>query len=202
MGDLIHADMNEARKFFTESIQTVMEKQGISANKDSFEYLVDLLVRYMPSDCFFAKNAEGKIEENVLAFLYADFVRGDMEEKRSSLRRLGDICLLITGFFPDSLNRKLVDIDYYFGMGGNAYLQLSQLQWTEIAQSLYKELGVKIKPFSNVLGEVSEKNGLQSNADLLRLYERWLLTGSGRLKALLSEHGIVAPIALELKTRH
>jgi hypothetical protein len=38
---------------------------------------------------------------------------------------------------------------------------------------------------------VSERSALTSNADLLRLYERWLRTGSRRDSQLLVERGIV-----------
>ena len=119
----------------------------------------------------------------------------------ASLRRLGDICLLITGIFPDSLRRKLVDLDYYFGMGGSAYAQLSRSQASAFGRDLFGELATKFVPFSNVLGEITEKSGLQSDSDLLRLYERWLLTGSGRLKSLLSKHGIVTPVSVDTKIK-
>jgi hypothetical protein len=125
-------------------------------------------------------------------------VNGSPEAKKLTLRRLGDICLLISGFFADSLKRKLVDLDYYLGMGGSAYWKLSNLS---DAGTLYRELAMKFKPFSDVLGEMSERSGLNSNSDLLRIYEKWLLTGSDRLKILLSEHGI-APVPIQIKTKH
>ncbi len=193
---------NNARNFFSERLQNAMERQQVSAQAKSQEYLVELLVRFMQSDRFFVKLGEGKLENNVLAYMYNDFLQGDLETKRMSLQRLGDICLFVSGFFPNSLSRKVVDVDYYQGMGGTAYLQLSHLQWTELAQTLYRELAEKFKPFCNVLGEVSERSGISNNSDLLRLYERWLLTGSEHLKTLLSEHGIHSPVFFDIKTKH
>jgi hypothetical protein len=105
---------------------------------------------------------------------------------------------MVTGFFSESLKRSLVDIDYYFGMGGAAYWQLSCAGNGVV----YKELSVRFRTFSDVLGEMSERSGLQSNGDLLRLYERWLYTGNDRLKSLLSEHGIQVPVPVDTKTRH
>jgi hypothetical protein len=192
----------DARQFFNDELQQLMKKHRLSAKKDSFDYLVALLVRYMLSETFFVKDAEGKLNHNVLADLYAAYLNGSAEAKQAALQRLGDICLLVTGLFPDSLNRKVIDVDYYFGMGGTAYYQLSCLQFSSLGRSLYKELSVKFKPFSEVLGELGDRSGLQSNRDLLRLYERWLLTGSDRLKDLLSEHGIPTPVAIDPKVRH
>ena len=45
--------------------------------------------------------------------------------------------------------------------------------------------------FVDVLGEVSERTALTSNADLLRLYEKWLRTRSRRSGDLLASRGIV-----------
>jgi len=193
--------VTDAREFFAGELKTVMQKRRITAQRDSFEYLVNLLLRYMESQNFFVKDTEGRLKNNVLADMYATYMNGNAEEKTYALRRLGDICLIVTGFFPDSLNRKIVDIDYYFGMGGTAYAELAKLQFTSIARSVYAELSANFKPFSDVLGELSEQSGLQTNSDILRLYEKWLLTGSDRLRKALSEKGIHAP-NVDTKVRH
>lgn len=202
MSEVKPASVQGARDYFSLELRTAMERQNIAAEPGSVEYLADLLLAYMKSETFFAKGSDGRLENNVLFDLYAGYLRGDTETKKISLKRLGDICLLITGLFPDSLRRKIVDIDYYFGMGGSAYRQLAAFQLSKVARVLFAELSVKFVAFSNVLGEMSEKSGLQSNSDLLRLYERWLLTGNDRLKHLLSQHGITSPIKVETKVKH
>ena len=45
--------------------------------------------------------------------------------------------------------------------------------------------------FVDVLTEVSERTSCSSNTDLLRLYEKWLKTGSRRSGQLLVERGVV-----------
>jgi hypothetical protein len=40
--------------------------------------------------------------------------------QRDGLRRVGDASLFISGFFADSLNRSLVDVDYYIDLGERA----------------------------------------------------------------------------------
>ena len=50
---------------------------------------------------------------------------------------------------------------------------------------VFDELSDKFPAFVDVLGEVSERTALTSNADLLRLYEKWLRTGSRRSGDLL-----------------
>jgi hypothetical protein len=188
-----------AKDFFAKELRSIMEKRKIQAEKTSFDYLVELLLSSIESDLFFAKNASGKLEDNFLVGLYAEYLQGTPESKKLTLKRLGDVCLMVTGFFPDSLNRKVVDVDYYFGMGGSAYGELAK---NHAGGKTFEELSIKFKVFSNVLGEVSERSGLHSNGDLLRLYERWLHTGSDRIKEILSEKGIHAPLLIDVKTRN
>ncbi len=198
----IHTSVTEAREFFAGELTDSLQRNKVRADKSSVDYLVELLMGYLRSDKFFVVKEDGKLSNNVLAELYFSYIQGNSEQKTGALKRLGDICLLVTGLFPDSLNRKMVDIDYYFGMGGSAYATLANFQITDLSQSLFSELSHKFVPFANVLSEMSEKNGLQSNTDLLRLYERWLLTGNDHLKSRLAQHGIASPVKIETKTKH
>lgn len=202
MDRLKTAAVPSAKEFFAAELRSAMDKHRVSAAQESFDYLVALLIRYIEAEKFFVKNADGKLENNFLVDLYADYMQGSTEKKKLALQRLGDICLLISGFFSESLHRKIIDIGYYFGMGGTAYHHLSQLQMSGMMRGLYAELSHKFRPFSNVLGEMSEKSGVQSNRDILRLYERWLFTGSERLRTALSEHGIAVPVRTDVKARH
>ena len=105
------------------------------------------------------------------------------------MRRVGDLSLFISGFFSDSLNRSLVDVDYYIQIGEAAYSSLARQDDT--LGDVFDELSDKFAAFVDVLGEVSERSSLTSNTDLLRLYEKWLRTGSRRSGDLLASRGIV-----------
>ena len=105
--------------------------------------------------------------------------------QRANLKQIGDFSLFISGFFADSLHRKLVDVDYYVSIGGTAYTALSRYE-TDTFSPVFAELAEKFIRFVDVLSEVSERASLCSNADLLRLYERWLKTGSRRSGAACS----------------
>src|SRR5207244_1985597 len=110
--------------------------------------------------------------------------------QRATLKEIGDLTLFTSGFFSDSLRGKLVDIDYYVSMGGTAYTALSRYE-TDTFSPVFAELAEKFIAFVDVLSEVSERTSCASNADLLRLYERWLKTGSRRSCQLLLERGVV-----------
>jgi hypothetical protein len=192
--------VSTAREFFSTELKTVMERHQIQTKYESFEYLVDLLTRFIDTEKFYARSAEGKLEENYLITLYGQYLEADAASKVIILRRLGDVCLFVTGFFADSLSRKLVDVDYYAGMGGTAYWQLSMMH--PPFKPLYQELSQKFKSLSGVLEEMSERSGMQSNTNLLRLYEKWLITGSDRLKSVLASNGIPAPVKIDKNQKH
>jgi hypothetical protein len=62
---------------------------------------------------------------------------------------------------------------------------------------VYAELSHKFMPMVDALGEVSDTGRVFSEADILRLYEIWLKTGSPRARAQLGKLGVQAtPVAL------
>jgi hypothetical protein len=98
--------------------------------------------------------------------------------------------LFVSGFFSDSLNRRLVDVDYYIQLGECAYGSLARTGDGTL-NDVFDELSANFPAFVDVLTEVSERTALTSDADVLRLYERWLRTGSRRSGDLLVKRGIV-----------
>ncbi|NBT58015.1 hypothetical protein EBT16_04445 [bacterium] len=190
MDRLKPATVADAREFFASELRITLHNHGVSARPSSFDYLVELLVKCISSESFFRVNTDGNYEDTLLFDLYVQYTQSPREQQMAILQRMGDLCLVMSGYFGESLQSKLVDIDYYFGMGGTAYQTLSELENNKQNKGVYKELSGKFQPFSNVLGEMGERTGLQSNKDILRLYERWMATGSDRLRKLLSEQGI------------
>jgi hypothetical protein len=188
-----------ARDFFATELRSVLDRRGVQATPEAFEYLVRLLLRTIDSDNLFNRTADGKLESISAADLYAAYLQSPPEEKARILCRLGDVCLVLTGVFSASLSRKLVDEAYYYGMGGAAYAQVPRVGG--VSQNPWLELSSKFRNFSHALWEMSERSGLQSNSDLLRLYDRWVQTGNDRIRELLSEKGILS-VGTETKTRN
>ena len=56
---------------------------------------------------------------------------------------------------------------------------------------MFTELARKFVGFTDVLADISERTTLSSHTDVLRLYEKWLRTGSERDGHRLVERGIV-----------
>ena len=174
-----------AVEFFKELVDGALAHQRLVANELTTYYLVQLLAN------FIERPVAGDENENTpLAVRLAQALEAGGMRQRASLKHIGDVSLFVSGFFSDSLNRKMVDVDYYVSIGGYAYTALSRSE-NETFSRIFAELAEKFVGFVDVLSEVSERTSCASNADLLRLYERWLKTGSRRSGQLLVERGVV-----------
>ena len=173
--------------YFKELIEAAVARQKLEVGELTSYYLVNLLCGFVRVE----QGVRGGLDDGPLAMRLAQALDTGGREQRARLRSLGDVSLFISGFFSDSLSRKTVDLDYYVSMGEYAYGSLSRSE-EEMLGDVFRELAAKFCSFVDVLGEVSERSALTSNADLLRLYERWLRTGSRRDSQRLAEKGIVA----------
>jgi len=163
-----------------------MQHQRVAAREVTSFYVVNLLTGFIHLD------RSGDTDDQPLAVTFAKALQGAGLAQRDGLRKVGDQSLFISGFFSDSLNRSLVDVDYYIQLGGNAYASLARQAAGDTFGDVFDELSEKFAEFVDVLSEVSERTSLTSNTDLLRLYEKWLKTRSRRSGDLLAARGIVA----------
>lgn len=170
--------------YFKELVDAALTRQNIGAGELTAYYVVQLLAGFLE------RPSGDDADEVPLAFQLARALERAGPEQRASLKQIGDVSLFVSGFFSDSLRRKLVDVDYYVCIGGSAYGALSR-QTEDTFATVFAELAGNFVGFVDVLSEVSERSSCGSNTDLLRLYERWLRTGSPRSGQLLVERGVV-----------
>jgi hypothetical protein len=170
-------------EFFRELVEAAMQNQHVEAHELTSYYVVNLLAGFVHSDA-------QTVDEEPLGPRLARALQSAGAAQRCALRQVGDQSLFISGFFSDSLNRSLVDIDYYIQLGECAYRSLARKGDRRLSD-VFDELSGKFTTFVDILGEVSERTSLSSNGDVLRLYEKWLRTGSRRSGDLLASRGIV-----------
>ncbi|MBI2981166.1 MAG: hypothetical protein HYY44_02510 [Deltaproteobacteria bacterium] len=186
-------------EFFRERVQEALERRRLDPPQGVEFYLVNLLGDYVKTDELYAKTAEG-LRQQALAILLQEAVSSGQAQRITLFKKIGDLSLFTVGFFPDSLKRQLVNVDYYVHMGESAYDNLSHILTREKAfEEIYTELSQHFVAYVDVLSEVSEKSEILNDSDLLRIYETWLKTGSERAKQRLSEEGIVAIPNVSLK---
>ena len=102
--------------FFSEKLGEALRDQRVEADARTEYYLVQLLAAYgaQPVD-------DAPLGVKLLAAREAA-----PPERRRQLREVGDTSLFVSGFWSDSFARRLVDVDYYIGLGGTAYGELAR----------------------------------------------------------------------------
>jgi hypothetical protein len=184
--------VTETKEFFYELIRDALGSQRLAVQPETEFYLVHLMERFMTTDSLFPRSGDGSAKEESLALMMLDaFDRVAPEQQRSIFRHVGDFSLYVAGFFQDSLNRKVVDLDYYIGMGGAAYRAAAQREESQQKQRVYGELSKKFPKFVDVLAFVSDRTTPKSQTDLLRMYDVWVRTRSERAARALQEAGII-----------
>lgn len=170
-------------EYFRDLVESALHHQHLTVRELTSYYVVNLLAGAVHQD------QSALADDEALGVRFARALQSGGAAQRDGLRRVGDTSLFVSGFFSDSLNRGLVDIDYYMQLGERAYGSLAHND--ETLGDVFDELADKFAAMVDVLTEVSEQTALTSNGDVMRLYERWLRTGSRRTGSQLVARGIV-----------
>ena len=186
--------VSSLREFFRDAFHAASEHQRLDIDESAEQYVVNLLTMFSRADALYEKTAEG-LRIRPLAHMLADALEAPSAAARQrALQRLGDVSLFVAGFFARSFARKLVDIDYHIAMGGNAYSSLADTMQRSTSSrgiaAIYAQLAKKFQRLVDALNEVSEMSYRHSDADILRLYEIWMKTGSPRAHGLLNQLGV------------
>ena len=178
-----------AQEYFRELVSGVLSNRKLRVRDETEFYLVHLLCSYLQREALYGSGEEAEPEP--LALILKRALEGNPIERWRHLKRLGDTSLFVSGFFSDSLARSPVDVAYYIAMGERAYDTLSEEpRGPSGAHALFGELAERFAQFVDLFAEIAELSDLRSNRGLLRLYERFLLTGSERVAQRLRERGV------------
>jgi hypothetical protein len=188
------------REYFHEELRGALTHQHVAVADQTEHYVVNLLTLFARSEQLFERTPDGVRLKPLVQMLNEALEAPSAPERERGLQRLGDVSLFIAGFFAHSFARKLVDIDYHIAMGGRAYgtlaLHLARGR-RQVLGRVFAELAEKFLPLVDALSEIAEAARQYTPADILRLYEIWLKTGSPRARSLLQQLGVDAtPVAM------
>ena len=173
-------------EYFKGLVESSLSRQRVRAGDLTEFYLVNLLCQYVRLDAAPHQADEGQ----PLAFRLVRALHTGGFEQRVRLRSVGDFSLFMSGFFSDSFARRSVDVDYYRSLGETAYASLSRSEDDAFAE-VFAELSQKFVGFMDVLADISDRTTLASSTEVMRIYEKWLRTGSERDGQRLVERGIL-----------
>lgn len=183
-----------SESFFQDLVRKGLEQRKIKTVPLVESYLVNLLTHFLDARNLFDGNrAEegGQPPPQTLAEAYLTAHNSSEPIRAEILRKLGDRALYISGFFGDSLARKIVDVDYYADIGGAAYASLAHCTREDTMAKVYTTFSRQFLDFVEVLNYISHNSFIKSDESILRLYERFMRTGSESAKAKLVEMGVL-----------
>lgn len=185
---VVHQNLIE---FFKDLVKGAIRNQNVDADEMAEFYLVQLLADFQKSERMRSRCPQTGHDEP-LALTYLRALNSKPGEKENLLRNLGDRSLYLSGFFSEHLQNTIVGLKYYTSMGGQAYDRVARSfeNNNQELSELFHDLAKNFIQFVDILSEVSEAAGIHRDQDILRLYEKWLQTGSERTAKFLTEAGI------------
>jgi len=178
--------------FFHDVVDDAMRKKQVAATEAAEYYLVSLLTDFAKPD---ARSCEAL--ERPLTLLLDEALHAPGQERFERLRVLGDGVLYVSGFFAPHLETRGVEVRYVTSLGARAYDSAGKMlrgASGDSAPDLFFELAENFACFAELLTAVAEKLSLAatpSSVGILKMYERWLKTGSQSLGSELLEHGVL-----------
>jgi hypothetical protein len=180
-------------EYFQTVVNEACEQRGFKTFPLAKGYLVDLLQFYVPaSNLFDEVDASGRRTRETLAETFLKAQNAEASVRVELMKKLADRSLYIAGFFGDSLQRKLIDVDYYIDMGGMAYGALASSVREDTAAKLYSDYAHRFFDYVEVLTHISSRSALQNEENLMRLFEIYAKTGSEVAREKLMERGLIA----------
>lgn len=186
---------------FAEVVKEAFDHRQVKSQPHIQAYLVQLLKFYLDS-----RNLHGPVFEEssenppeTFAEMYLQAINAETTKKKELMRAVAERTLYLTGFFSDSFQRKIVDIDYYVEIGSAAYSNLSSWTKQDTLATVYATFSKRFQDYVEVLNYVSEKSQIQADQNVLRLYDRYLRTGSDLAREKLTELGVVTLPKEQLK---
>lgn len=179
--------------FFGSAVSDAIRARGYETTDAAEAYMVALLSDY---------TKPGQLGEETLSrpltLLLDEAMQASGPERFERLRVLGDGVLYVSGFFGEHLETRGVERGYMSTLGACAYENASAMlrhrDKDRSAPDLFSELAEKFRMFVSLLADVAESlraRSARTDGAVVKLYERWLRTGSSTLEDALLSRGMV-----------
>ncbi len=191
-----HSDIDLAsnlESFFQTLVDDAVKTQHFEATEAAEFYLAGLLADYAKPE-----RLDAETMQRPLTLLLDEALHSAGRERFERLRSLGDGVLYTSGFFADHLSTRGVELRYVRTLGARAYdgaaSMLSQGGDGSGAPDVFRELADNFMMFAEVVSNVADvlqaNAAHNSNRQVVRLYERWVRTGSAPLAVALAGRGL------------
>ena len=94
--------------FFFEGLSELNKKSLCPIPDSVIFYSSDVLDKFALSQDFF-ETSEGKVREKILGMKILEAIHLERDEQRKVYKEVGDMTLMVCGYFSQSVNKKMVD---------------------------------------------------------------------------------------------
>ncbi len=174
--------------YFHERVEHAKCQQTVPLSENTTLYLASLLTERARID-------RPAPQETTLVELHLRAANAPPGEQARTYRELGDRALYVLGYFSESLERSPVGPSYYTEMGTAAYQRVDTVfkQWfSDAFGPVFGELATHFSECVELIEQV-RTGETEDSDDMVRLYERWLATGSEKYATRLRAKGIIVP---------
>ncbi|HJP19504.1 MAG TPA: hypothetical protein QF468_12730, partial [Nitrospinota bacterium] len=126
-------------EYFREMVNSAVENLHVHADEEVIFYIVNLLSEFLKIDNLYT-DLDPNADEEPLTLLLEKALNSDQNEQIQRFKHLGDFSLFISGFFYDSLYKKLASLDFYKIIGCTSYNQLASIMKTKAQSKVFWEL--------------------------------------------------------------
>lgn len=176
--------------YFQTIVNDAFEERRIETRPHVKSYVVDILKHYLiVENLFDEEDTAGKKTRKTMAEMYLSANQLGGRVRTEKLKKVGDTSLYISGFFSDSFQRKIIDVDYYVDMGKMAFGSLAQDVGEDTFAKLFHELSEQFLNLVDVLALISQKAKITDEENVLRMMDVYAKTGSSLLGETLAERG-------------
>lgn len=184
--------------FFASLVGEAAEERRVEATGATRAYVSGLLADYAKPGALTRDALERPV-----TLLLAEALESVGRERFERLRALGDGTLYVCGFFAEHLENRGVALRYVESVGAQAYdgaahmLRQSGLTGGDAssAPDVFGELAEHFDSFVRLIESIADRLVAQSGggtpSNTVRLYERWLRTGSDEIATVLGARGLV-----------
>lgn len=173
-------------EFFRERVDVVADHQKTPVSRETRYYISGLLADQGHADA----EPPGP---TTLVELQAAAVNAPYARAVGLWRTLGDRALVIRGYFREHLEHRRLSPTYYETMGAGAYARLGTLLGgpEEGFGAIFQELSRCFQECAELITEVRHEVQPCNDADVIKLYEEYIRTGSPRVGERLKKLGVV-----------
>ncbi len=176
--------------YFQSVVDEAFKERRLETRPQIKTYIVEVLKHYLSVENLYdVEDTTGRKTRKTMAEMYLSANQLGGRVRTEKLKKVGDTSLYISGFFSDSFQRKIIDVDYYVDMGKMAFGSLAHDVNEDTFAKLFKDLSEQFLNLVDVLAVISQKAKMTDEENILRMMDVYSRTGSNLLGETLAEKG-------------